>query len=101
MRTVEVRFERVDRYDATARTLLAKAGQLSDSRRVTVNTVFNGAFYKAGDPLPVSSADDLPEILRPFVVTSNQEPEAEARNPAIKLAPASLRNPRSLGLLTS
>ena len=77
------------------RTLLAKAGQLSDSRRVkpkpaelppeqqpitpitlSVNTVLDGKFILAGDPLPVSSADDLPESLKPFAVTTaNDEPE--------------------------
>ena len=78
------------------RTLLANAGRLSDSRSVkskptelpqqqpitpitlSVNTVFDGKFIPAGEVLPVSSTDDLPESLKPFVVvTSDQEPEAE------------------------
>ena len=49
--------------------------------RISTNTILNGKFYTAGDPLPVERAEDLPEILRPLVVSRELEPEepGEAR----------------------
>lgn len=41
-----------------------------------VNTLLGGVFYRAGEPLPVSS-DELPEILRPFIVSGDEPDEAE------------------------
>ena len=49
---------------------------------LSVNTLLDGKFIPAGDPLPVSSSDDLPESLKPFVVTSDDEPEAEEEGTA-------------------
>ena len=45
--------------------------------RLSVNTLLDGKFIPAGEPLPVSSSDDLPPTLRPFVVTTEDEPESE------------------------
>jgi hypothetical protein len=42
--------------------------------RISTNTILNGRFYNRGEPLPVASAADLPDNLKPLVVT---EPEAE------------------------
>jgi hypothetical protein len=43
--------------------------------RLTTNAIFEGRFYTAGEPLPVASVADLPENLRPLVVTDEPEPE--------------------------
>jgi hypothetical protein len=43
---------------------------------LSVNTVIDGVFYRAGDPLPVS-AENLPDSLRPFVVTDSEPEPAE------------------------
>ena len=47
--------------------------------RISTNTILNGRFFNAGEPLPVERIEDLPENLRPLVVTG--EPEAEAEEP--------------------
>ena len=44
--------------------------------KLSVNTLIDGKFIQAGEPLPVSS-DNVPPSLQPFVVTSGDEPEAE------------------------
>ena len=46
--------------------------------RIRTNTILGNRFFNAGEPLPVASVEDLPENLRPLVVTS--EPEAEEPN---------------------
>ena len=78
---------------------LAKVRGESESRRVkpkptelpqeqppiklSVNTVLDSKFIPAGELLPVSSADDLPESLKPFVVVpGGDEPEVEEQAPA-------------------
>jgi hypothetical protein len=43
--------------------------------RLSTNTIWEGKFFNAGEPLPVASVEDLTENLRPLVVTG--EPEAE------------------------
>jgi hypothetical protein len=46
--------------------------------RISTNTIWEGKFYTAGEPLPFERIADLPENLQPLVVTS--EPEAEEPN---------------------
>jgi hypothetical protein len=43
--------------------------------RISDNTIIDGKFYARGEALPFDRAEDLPENLRPLVVTG--EPEAE------------------------
>jgi hypothetical protein len=45
--------------------------------RISTNTIIDGKFYLRGEPLPFSRAEDLPDNLKPLVVT---EPEAEEEN---------------------
>jgi hypothetical protein len=49
--------------------------------RLSDNTIWEGKFYNAGDPLPVASVEELTPNLRPLVVTG--EPEAEDEEPNI------------------
>jgi hypothetical protein len=42
--------------------------------RISTNTILEGKFYTAGEPLPFACVADMPDNLRPLVVT---EPEAE------------------------
>lgn len=44
--------------------------------RLSTNCIINGQFVVAGDPLPVA-AEDLPETLKPLVMTGEPEPEEE------------------------
>ena len=43
--------------------------------RLSCNTILDGRFINAGDRLPVERGADLPEVLRPLVVTGEPEPE--------------------------
>jgi hypothetical protein len=49
--------------------------------RISTNTIIGNRFFNAYEPLPVERADDLPENLRPLVVTDepDQEPDDEPR----------------------
>ena len=48
--------------------------------RLSENTIWEGKFYVAGDPLPFERAEDLPENLRPLVVTGEpEEPDDQPR----------------------
>jgi hypothetical protein len=48
--------------------------------RISTNTIWEGKFYKAYEPLPVASVEDLTENLKPLAVTS-PEPEEEGEEP--------------------
>jgi hypothetical protein len=48
--------------------------------RLTTNTIWEGKFYAAGEPLPVASVEELTDNLKPLVITG--EPEAEEPNEA-------------------
>jgi hypothetical protein len=64
--------------------------------RLSTNTILNGKFVNAGEPLPVSRIEDLPPNLKPLVVTGDlelEEPEGYSlrrhrRQPARPAAPA-------------
>ena len=43
--------------------------------RLSCNTILDGRFINAGDPLPVERGAALPEVLRPLAVTGEPEPE--------------------------
>jgi hypothetical protein len=43
--------------------------------RISTNTILGNKFFKAYEPLPFARAEDLPENLRPLVVTGEPEPE--------------------------
>ncbi len=43
--------------------------------RLSCNTILDGRFINAGDPLPVERVAALPEVLRPLAVTGEPEPE--------------------------
>ncbi len=48
--------------------------------RISTNTILNGRFINAGEPLPVERIEDLPEPLRPLVVTGEpEEPDDQPR----------------------
>lgn len=46
--------------------------------RISTNTIIGNRFFYAYEPLPFARVEDLPENLRPLVVTG--EPEAEGPN---------------------
>ena len=63
-----------------SRRVKSKPDTLPEQQQITlsVNTLIDGKFIQAGDPLPVSS-DNLPESLKPFVVTDDEpEPDDES-----------------------
>jgi hypothetical protein len=43
--------------------------------RLSVNTILGGKFIKAGEALPITNEEDLPENFRPFVV-GKESPES-------------------------
>src|SRR5262245_35802169 len=43
--------------------------------RISTNTMWEGKFYNAYEPLPFARAEDLPENLRPLAVTDLPEGE--------------------------
>jgi hypothetical protein len=49
--------------------------------RISTNTIINGKFYKRGEPLPFTKAEDLPPNLRPLVVTNEPEEAEEPNEP--------------------
>lgn len=59
------------------RLCLMPTSQPEAPRPITLstNTILGNKFYNRGDPLPVERVEDLPEQLRPLVVTG--EPEAD------------------------
>jgi hypothetical protein len=59
---------------------MPKANEPPAIVRISTNTILGNRFFNAYEPLPVASVEDLPENLRPLVVTS--EPEAEEPNVA-------------------
>ena len=118
LRIAEGRVERVDRSDDTAANLLAKAGRLSDSRRVKpkptelpqqqpqpirlkVNTIVQVAdapggsrFFSAGEPPPFRSHDEVPPNLQPFIVGG--EPETEPPDDEPRSLTFSLNEPYTI-----
>jgi hypothetical protein len=42
---------------------------------ISTNTIIGNKFYTAGEPLPFARVEDLPENLRPLVVSNEPEPE--------------------------
>jgi len=59
-----------------------QAPELPAPIRLSDNTIWEGKFYNAGDPLPVASVEELTPNLRPLVVTGDPEAEAEEPNVA-------------------
>ena len=57
--------------------------------RLSTNTILNGRFYTAGDPLPVERVEDLPAQLQPLVVTGVVEADEGPDEPrgAFQLKP--------------
>ena len=45
--------------------------------RISDNTIIDGKFFCRGTPLPYASVTDMPEILRPLVVTGEPEEDEE------------------------
>ena len=56
---------------------MAKQTETPAPIRLNCNTILDGRFIKAGDPLPCASEADLPETLRPFIVTDVAEADEE------------------------
>jgi hypothetical protein len=42
--------------------------------RLTANAIVAGQFIRAGDPTPYTAEENLPESLKPFVATGDEEP---------------------------
>jgi hypothetical protein len=57
---------------------MSKATEPPAPIRISDNTIINGKWYNRGEALPFERAEDLPENLRPLVVTD--DPEAEEEN---------------------
>ena len=45
--------------------------------RISTNTIINGKFYKRGEPLPFERAEDVPENLKPLLVTCEDPQQGE------------------------
>ena len=56
---------------------MAKQTETPAPIRLNCNTILDGRFIKAGDPLPCASEADVPETLRPFIVTDVAEADEE------------------------
>ena len=74
-------FSRAQRLKGFLKSPMPKATTEPSAKpiRISDNTVFNGKFYNRYEPLPVERVEDLPEILRPLVVSDVPEDEGEGQ----------------------
>jgi hypothetical protein len=63
---------------------------------LSVNAIIDGKFYGAGTPLPFTSENDLPEVLRSFIATGEEASTQPVVRNIYDLHPAARRAVRRL-----